>query len=116
MYNKKLLDLKRFFVEANKVRLKLKAYDYRLIDQSISKIIKTVESTGAKVKGPIPLPTNKKIITVIRSPHRHKDSREQFEMRTHKRILDILNAQTETMNSLTRLNLPKGLSIEIKLI
>ena len=99
-----------------KVRLKLKAYDHRLIDQSISKIIQTVEQTGAKVKGPIPLPTNKKIITVIRSPHRHKDSREQFEMRTHKRILDILNPQTKTMESLTRLNLPKGLSIEIKLI
>ena len=99
-----------------KVRLKLKAYDHRLIDKSISKIIQTVESTGAKVNGPIPLPTDKKIITVIRSPHRHKDSREQFEMRTHKRILDILNPQPQTMANLTRLNLPKGLSIEIKLI
>lgn len=99
-----------------KVRLKLKAYDHRTVDHSIAKIIETIEATGAVVKGPIPLPTQRKIITVLRSPHKHKDSREQFEQRTHKRMLDIINLRPETMDALTRLNLPKGLSIEIKLL
>ena len=103
-------------MQEKKVRLKLKAYDHRIVDESIAKIIQTIQASGAIVKGPIPLPTERKVITVLRSPHRHKDSREQFEMRTHNRVLDILNLRPKTMDDLTRLNLPKGLSIEIKLM
>ncbi|QHX36183.1 30S ribosomal protein S10 [Spiroplasma sp. TIUS-1] len=98
-----------------KIRIKLKSYDNAIVDQSMVKIIEAAESTGAKVRGPIPLPTDKEIITILRSVHKHKDSREQFEIRTHKRILEIINPTAKTMDSLTRVQLPTGVNIEIKL-
>lgn len=98
-----------------KIRIKLKAYDHILIDQSAEKIVDTARKTGAKVSGPIPLPTDKDIITVLRAPHKYKDSREQFEMRTHKRLIDILSPTSKTVDSLMRLDLPAGVDIEIKL-
>ena len=98
-----------------KIRIKLKAYDHSLIDQSAEKIVETAKKTGAHVSGPIPLPTEKDIITILRSPHKHKDSREQFEMRTHKRLIDILSPTSKTVDSLMRLDLPAGVDIEIKL-
>ena len=98
-----------------KIRIKLKSYDHILIDKSTEKIIKTVKSTGASVSGPIPLPTRKTIYTVLRSPHVDKKSREQFETRTHKRIIDIHNSSAKTIDSLGKLDIPAGVDIEIKL-
>ena len=98
-----------------KIRIRLKAYDHRLIDASAEKIVETAKRTGAQVSGPVPLPTEKNVYTILRSPHVNKDSREQFEMRTHKRIIDILEPTTKTMDSLMRLDLPAGVDIEIKL-
>jgi small subunit ribosomal protein S10 len=98
-----------------KIRIRLKAYDHILIDQSAEKIVETAKRTGAKVSGPVPLPTEKEIITVLRAVHKYKDSREQFEMRTHKRLIDILNPTPKTVDSLMRLDLPAGVDIEIKL-
>ena len=98
-----------------KIRIKLKAYEHNLIDQSSERIVETAKRTGAKVSGPIPLPTEKEIVTILRSPHKYKDSREQFEMRTHKRLIDILNPTAQTMDALTKLDLPAGVEIEIKL-
>mgnify|MGYP000894974644 FL=1 len=98
-----------------KIRIKLKAYDHTLIDQSAEKIVETAKKTGAQVSGPIPLPTDKEIITILRAPHKYKDSREQFEMRTHKRLIDILSPTSKTVDSLMRLDLPAGVDIEIKL-
>ena len=98
-----------------KIRIRLKAYDHELIDQSTKKIVETVNRTGAVVRGPIPLPTDKHRYTVIRSPHKYKDSREHFEMRIHKRLLDILDPTPKTVDSLQRLELPAGVDIEIKL-
>lgn len=98
-----------------KIRIKLKAYDHSLIDQSAERIVETAKRTGANVSGPIPLPTEKQVVTVLRSPHKYKDSREQFEMRTHKRLIDILNPSSRTVDSLMRLDLPAGVDIEIKL-
>ncbi|MBM7583019.1 small subunit ribosomal protein S10 [Caldicoprobacter guelmensis] len=98
-----------------KIRIKLKAYDHVLIDQSAQKIVETAKRTGAKVSGPIPLPVEKSIITILRAPHKYKDSREQFEMRTHKRLIDILNPTPKTVDSLMKLDLPAGVDIEIKL-
>ena len=100
---------------AEKIRIRLKAYDHELIDQSAEKIVETAKRTGAKVSGPIPLPTEKEIVTILRSPHKHKDSREQFEMRTHKRLIDILQPTPRTVDALTKLDLPAGVEIEIKL-
>lgn len=100
---------------SQKIRIKLKAYDHTLIDQSAEKIVETAKKTGAKVSGPIPLPTEKDIITILRAPHKYKDSREQFEMRTHKRLIDILSPTSKTVDSLMRLDLPAGVDIEIKL-
>jgi small subunit ribosomal protein S10 len=97
------------------IRIKLKAYDHTLIDQSAQKIVETAKKTGAQVSGPIPLPTDKEIITILRAPHKYKDSREQFEMRTHKRLIDILSPTSKTVDSLMRLDLPAGVDIEIKL-
>ena len=97
------------------IRIKLKAYDHTVIDQSAAKIVDTAKKSGAKVSGPIPLPTDKEIITILRSPHMHKDAREQFETRTHKRLIDILNPTSKTVDSLMRLDLPAGVDIEIKL-
>lgn len=100
---------------SQKIRIKLKAYDHTLIDQSAERIVETAKKTGAKVSGPIPLPTERDVITILRSPHKHKDSREQFEMRTHKRLIDILSPTSKTVDSLMRLDLPAGVDIEIKL-
>lgn len=98
-----------------KIRIKLKAFDHKLLDQSAERIVKTARDTGATVSGPIPLPTDKEIITILRAVHKYKDSREQFEMRTHKRLIDILNPTPKTVDALMRLNLPAGVDIEIKL-
>ena len=98
-----------------KIRIKLKAYEHTLIDQSAARIVETAKRTGSRVSGPIPLPTEKEIVTILRSPHKHKDSREQFEMRTHKRLIDILEPTPRTVESLTKLDLPAGVEIEIKL-
>ncbi len=98
-----------------KIRIKLRAFDHKLLDQSAERIVETAKKTGASVSGPIPLPTEKSIYTILRSPHVNKDSREQFEMRTHKRLIDILNASPKTVDSLMRLDLPTGVDIEIKL-
>ena len=102
-------------VGSDKIRIRLKAYDYVVLDQSAEKIVDTAKKTGAKVSGPIPLPTEKEIVTILRSPHKHKDSREQFEMRTHKRVIDILYPTQKTTDSLMKLELPAGVDIEIKL-
>ena len=101
-------------VGSEKIRIRLKAYDHVVLDQSAEKIVDTAKKTGAKVSGPIPLPTQKEIVTILRSPHNHKDSREQFEMRTHKRVIDILYPTQKTMDSLMKLELPAGVDIEIK--
>ena len=98
-----------------KIRIKLKAYEHDLIDQSAEKIVDTARRTGTRVSGPIPLPTEKEIVTILRSPHKYKDSREQFEMRTHKRLIDILQPSAKTVDALMKLDLPAGVDIEIKL-
>ena len=100
---------------ANKIQINLKAYDHRTIDQAASKIVETVKRTGGEVSGPIPLPTKIEKITILRAVHKYKDSREQFEMRTHKRLIDIVNPTAKTVDTLTRLDLPSGVDIEIKL-
>ena len=98
-----------------KIRIKLKAYDHNLIDVYAEKIVETVKKTGTKVSGPIPLPTEKEIITILRATHKYKDSREQFELRTHKRLIDIYNPTSKTVDSLMKLDLPAGVDISIKL-
>ncbi len=100
---------------SQRIRIKLKAYDHNLIDQSSAKIVDTAKRTGAKVSGPIPLPTQKEVITILRATHKYKDSREQFEIKTHKRLIDILEANSKTTDALMRLDLPAGVDIEIKL-
>ena len=97
-----------------KMRIKLKAYDHQLLDQSAQKIVDTAKRTGAVVSGPIPLPTEKEVITILRAVHKYKDSREQFEMRTHKRLIYILMPTAKTVDALMRLDLPAGVDIEIK--
>uniref|UniRef100_UPI001A95C59E 30S ribosomal protein S10 n=1 Tax=Staphylococcus aureus TaxID=1280 RepID=UPI001A95C59E len=98
-----------------KNRFRLKAYDHRVIDQSAEKIVETAKRSGADVSGPIPLPTEKSVYTIIRAVHKYKDSREQFEQRTHKRLIDIVNPTPKTVDALMGLNLPSGVDIEIKL-
>ena len=98
-----------------KIRIKLKAYDHNLIDISAEKIVETVKKTGTKASGPIPLPTEKEIVTILRATHKYKDSREQFELRTHKRLIDIFNPTSKTVDSLMKLDLPAGVDISIKL-
>ena len=98
-----------------KIRIKLKAYDHDLIDLSAEKIVETVKKTGTKVSGPIPLPTEKEILTILRATHKYKDSREQFELRTHKRLIDIFNPTAKTVDSLMKIDLPAGVDISIKL-
>ena len=102
-------------VQSERIRIRLKAYDHVLIDQSAEKIVDTAKRTGAKVSGPIQLPTQKEVVTILRCPHKYKDSREQFEMRTHKRVIDILYPTQKTVDSLMKLELPAGVDIEIKL-
>ncbi len=101
--------------QLQKIRIKLKAYDHALLDQSAQKIVETAQKTGATVSGPIPLPTEKEVVTIIRAVHKYKDSREQFEQRTHKRLIDISSATAKTADALTRLDLPAGVDIELKL-
>ncbi|MCK9221834.1 MAG: 30S ribosomal protein S10 [Limnochordia bacterium] len=98
-----------------KIRIRLKAFDHKVLDTSAEKIVETARRTGAGVSGPVPLPTERNVITVLRSTHIHKDSREQFEMRTHKRLIDILDPTPKTVDALMRLDLPAGVDIEIKL-
>ena len=101
-------------VQNQKIRIRLKAFDYRLIDQSALEIVDTAKRTGASVAGPIPLPTSRTVTTVLRSPHVDKKSREQFEIRTHKRLLDILEPTQQTVDALMKLDLPAGVDVEIK--
>ena len=101
--------------EKQKIRIRLKAYDHEVIDQSTKKIVETVVRTAATIRGPVPLPTEKHRYTVIRSPHKDKDSREHFEMRIHKRLIDILEPSPKTVDSLQRLDLPAGVDVEIKI-
>ena len=98
-----------------KIRIRLKAFDHTILDQSAEKIVETAKTTGAKVVGPVPLPTEKDVITILRAVHKYKDSGEQFEIRTHKRLIDIVNPSPKTVDALMRLNLPAGVDIEIKL-
>jgi len=100
---------------SQKIRIKLKSYDHKVLDASAKKIVETAKNTGAEVSGPVPLPTKKEIVTILRAVHKYKDSREQFEMRTHKRLIDILSPTPKTVDSLMRLDLPAGVDIEIKL-
>ena len=97
------------------IRIRLKAYDHQLIDASAEKIVETTKRNGASVSGPIPLPTKKEVVTILRAVHKYKDSREQFERRTHKRLIDILNPNQKTVEALMSLDLPAGVEIEIKL-
>ncbi|MBR5218547.1 MAG: 30S ribosomal protein S10 [Clostridia bacterium] len=99
-----------------RIRIRLKSYDHALIDQSAEKIVETAKRTGSTVSGPIPLPTEKEIVTILRAVHKYKDSREQFEMRTHKRLIDILAPTPKTVEALGNLDVPAGVSIEIKLV
>ncbi len=98
-----------------KIRIRLKSYDASLIDNAAEKIVETARRTGARVSGPIPLPTEREIVTILRAVHKYKDSREQFEMRTHKRLIDVLKPSNKTVEALTSLQLPAGVEIEIKL-
>ncbi len=102
-------------MDNQKIRIRLRAYDHQLLDQSAGKIVETARRTGADVAGPVPLPTERSLYTVIRAPHKYKDSREQFEMRTHKRLIDIIEPAPKTIDALMRLDLPAGVDIEIKL-
>jgi len=97
------------------IRIRLKAYDHQLIDQAAERIVETAKRTNAKVSGPIPLPTKKEIVTILRAVHKYKDSREQFEMRTHKRLIDLLRPSAKTIEALQSLELPAGVDVEIKL-
>lgn len=98
-----------------KIRIRLKAYDHELLDNSAARIVEAAKQTGATVSGPIPLPTEKEVITILRAVHKYKDSREQFEQRTHKRLIDIIEPNQETLEALKKLNLPAGVDIEIRL-
>ena len=98
-----------------KIRIKLKAFDHVMLDSAVLKIVETANGTGAKECGPIPLPTRKEKVTILRSPHKDKDSREQFEIRTHKRLIDIVNPTPKTVDALMRLDIPTGVDIELKL-
>lgn len=100
--------------KAQRIRIRLKSFDHRMIDRSAADIVRTARNTGAKIVGPIPLPTKKRIFTVIRSPHIDKTSREQFESRTHKRLIDIIDSTPQTIDSLMKLDLPAGVEVEIK--
>ena len=101
--------------DMQKMRIRLKAYDHTVIDQAAEKIVETAKRTGAEVSGPIPLPTDKKVVTILRAVHKYKDSREQFERRTHKRLIDVIKPSAKTVEALMSLELPAGVEIEIKL-
>ena len=101
--------------QTKKMRIRLKAYDHVVLEQAAAKIVEVARKTGSEVSGPIPLPTEKEIITILRSPHKHKDSREQFEMRTHKRVIDVLLPNQATVDALMSIDMPAGVDIEVKL-
>ena len=101
--------------ELQKIRIKLKAYDHALLDQSAAKIVETAKKTGADVSGPIPLPTEREVVTIIRAVHKYKDSREQFEQRTHKRLIDIIMPGQKTIDAMSKMELPAGVYIDIKM-
>ena len=101
-------------VQKTRIRIKLRAYDHRVLDQSAAEIVETAKRTGAKVLGPIPLPTDREVYTVLRSPHIDKKSREQFQLKTHKRVLDIIEPTSKTIDALKKLDLPAGVDVEIK--
>ena len=98
-----------------KIRIKLKAYDHNLVDESAARIVESAKKAGTKVSGPIPMPTEREVVTILRAPHKDKDSREQFEMRTYKRLIDIYNPSAKTVDSLMKIDLPSGVDIKIKL-
>ena len=98
-----------------KIRIRIKGYDHQVVDQAAEKIVQTAKRTGARVSGPVPLPTEKQIVTILRAVHKYKDSREQFERRTHKRLIDIINPNQATIEALTTLDLPAGVEFEVKL-
>ncbi len=100
--------------KTEKVRIRLKAFDHAVLDESAAKIVESAKRNGARVSGPIPLPTEKEIITILRAPHKYKDSREQFEIRTHKRVIDILDPNPKAIDALMKIELPAGVEIEIK--
>ena len=102
-------------MSSQKIRIRLKAYDHTALDQSAARIVDAAKKTGAEVSGPIPLPTEKEVITILRAVHKYKDSREQFEQRTHKRLIDVINPTPKTMDTLMKLDMPAGVDIEIKL-
>ncbi len=104
-----------FFMANQVMRITLKAYDHKLVDQSAAKIVDTVKRTGARVSGPVPLPTKKEVVTILRAVHKYKDSREQFEQRTHKRLIDVLTPTDKTVDALSRLEMPAGIHIDIKM-
>ena len=101
--------------KSKKIRIRLKAYDHKILDLSVEKIINAAKETGAGIVGPIPLPTEKQVYTILRAVHKYKDAREQFEIRTHKRLIDLVNPQKQTIDALQHLDLPAGVDIEIKL-
>ena len=103
------------FFMANVMRITLKAYDHQLIDASAAKIVEAVKKTGSKISGPVPLPTKKEVITILRAVHKYKDSREQFEQRTHKRLIDIISPSSKAIDALSRLEMPAGVYIDIKM-
>ena len=98
-----------------KIRIKLSAYDHNMVDQATARIVETMKKAGAKISGPIPLPTEKEIVTILRSPHKYKDSREQFELRTHKRVIDVKAPNQATVDALMAIDMPAGVEIEVKL-
>ncbi len=102
-------------MSSQKIRIRLKAYDHTILDQSAARIVEAAKKTGAEVSGPIPLPTEKEVVTILRAVHKYKDSREQFEQRTHKRLIDVINPTPKTMDTLMKLDMPAGVDIEIKL-
>ena len=104
-----------FFMASQIMRITLKAYDHRLIDQSAARIVEAVKKSGSKVSGPVPLPTKKEVVTILRAVHKYKDSREQFEQRTHKRLIDIIAPTQKTVQALSRLEMPAGVNIDIKM-
>ena len=100
---------------SQKIRIKLVSYDHDMVDQAAARIVETMKKAGAKISGPIPLPTEKEVVTILRSPHKYKDSREQFEIRTHKRLIDIVSPSAKTVETLSKLEMPAGVYINIKM-
>ena len=102
-------------MSTEKIRIRMKAYDHKVLDNAVTKIVETIKRSGGEISGPVPLPTERSLYTIIRATHKYKDSREQFEMRTHKRLIDIINPTQKTVDALMKLDLPSGVNVEIKL-